>query len=243
METKYVRVPFDVELAKKITSKEIEGRIVTNLGKEVRIVCFDMLDEKAPIIGLRRDNGFNETALSFDLNGKCRQTNDIAIMLEIPEYMTFKDGDVIAFGFDKTDLSIGVFKKFILNTHEDYVTINKSGIQFDECDWTCRNLRYATETEKQKLIDALKESKDPQAKECLKKIGIEVKTEYEFKPKDWVLIRDDCDGTWCLDVFSHAEWDETEECYHYYCVGGWSYQCIPYNEDTVHLLGTTENYE
>ena len=63
METKYVRVPFEVELAKKITDKSIDGRIVTNLGKEVRIVCFDMLNEKYPIVGLRKDDNYTETAL------------------------------------------------------------------------------------------------------------------------------------------------------------------------------------
>lgn len=29
METKYVRVPFDLKLAKKITEKYVDGRIVT----------------------------------------------------------------------------------------------------------------------------------------------------------------------------------------------------------------------
>ena len=41
METKYVRVPFDVEMAKKITNGEVEGRVVTRDGRSVRILCFD----------------------------------------------------------------------------------------------------------------------------------------------------------------------------------------------------------
>lgn len=39
--TKYKRVPFDIELAKKITKGEMKGRIVTHKGKNVRIVCWD----------------------------------------------------------------------------------------------------------------------------------------------------------------------------------------------------------
>lgn len=40
--TKYKRVSFDLELAKKITSKEVKGRIVTEDNLTARIVCFDM---------------------------------------------------------------------------------------------------------------------------------------------------------------------------------------------------------
>lgn len=40
-QTKFKRVPFDLELAKKITNKEAKGRIVTENGITARIVCFD----------------------------------------------------------------------------------------------------------------------------------------------------------------------------------------------------------
>ena len=35
METKYVRVPFDIEMAKKITNGKVEGRVVTRDGRSV----------------------------------------------------------------------------------------------------------------------------------------------------------------------------------------------------------------
>lgn len=38
METKYVKVPFDVELSKKITEKSVDGRVVTRDGKSARVV-------------------------------------------------------------------------------------------------------------------------------------------------------------------------------------------------------------
>lgn len=50
MEQKLVKVPFEVELAKKITNGGVEGRIVTDNGSEVRIVCFDMLDDKVVLL-------------------------------------------------------------------------------------------------------------------------------------------------------------------------------------------------
>lgn len=41
-QTKFKRVPFDIELAKKITNKEVKGRIVTEDKLTARIICFDM---------------------------------------------------------------------------------------------------------------------------------------------------------------------------------------------------------
>lgn len=40
-QTRFKKVPFDIELAKKITKGEMKGRIVTHKGKNVRIVCWD----------------------------------------------------------------------------------------------------------------------------------------------------------------------------------------------------------
>lgn len=39
METKMIQVPFDIELARKITSGDILGKVVTRDGKNARIVC------------------------------------------------------------------------------------------------------------------------------------------------------------------------------------------------------------
>ena len=41
MEKTYKRIPFNIEIAKKIQSGEIEGRIVTDKGAATRILCYD----------------------------------------------------------------------------------------------------------------------------------------------------------------------------------------------------------
>lgn len=41
MENKMVRVPFDVEMANKITNGEVNGNIVTRNGRNARVICFD----------------------------------------------------------------------------------------------------------------------------------------------------------------------------------------------------------
>lgn len=40
-QTRFKKIPFDLELAKKITNKDVKGRIVTEDGLTARIVCFD----------------------------------------------------------------------------------------------------------------------------------------------------------------------------------------------------------
>lgn len=59
--TKFKKIPFDLELAKKITNKEVKGRIVTMEGRKVRIVCWDKkpIDERAmdlPIVALLQND-------------------------------------------------------------------------------------------------------------------------------------------------------------------------------------------
>lgn len=41
-QTSFKRFPFNIELAKKITNKEVKGRSVTQGGLKARIIFFDM---------------------------------------------------------------------------------------------------------------------------------------------------------------------------------------------------------
>lgn len=101
-----------------------------------------------------------------------------------------------------------------------------------------KNLRKATEDEKERLKNRLKESKKTKAREYLKRFfGIEVKPECEFKPFDRVICRDDY-SEWFVDMFSHIDGNGS-----FACIGSvWKY-CLPYNEQTAHLLGTEKDYK
>ena len=245
METKYVRVPFEVELAKKITNGECDGRIVTRDGRSARIICWDRKSSSVyNIVALLYETEI-ELIFTYAVNGfeVVDVENDNDLMLEIPEYMTFKDGDVIAYDNVK-DVFFIIGSKCSMtdeNPHY-YVKYEKGYIAFGTEDSFCRlkGSRLATESEKQSLIDALKESKEPKAKECLKILGVEVKQEFEFKPFDKVLVRDN-GGFWICSLFSHIS--KKQDKYKYITVTGSFESCIPYNEQTAHLLGTTENYE
>lgn len=59
-----------------------------------------------------------------------------------------------------------------------------------------------------------------------------------LKPFDKVLARDCIDGEWRCGLFSHIMKDG--HLYKYGCVGTYYAMCIPYNDETKHLVGTTE---
>lgn len=252
MELKLVKVPFEVELAKKIANGEVEGRIMTRDDKKARIVCWDAEGRDDYILALLSSEN-REYPVNFMPNGRMvkdeRTQSDL--MLEIPEYMTFKDGDIIKLSND-TYTWLSIIKDIDLTddgkggllyfTH-DYVSIlindGDGSVDIDTYSDAGRNVEKATEEEKQKLIDALKASKDPKAKEYLKRFfGVEQKQEYEFKPFDKVLVKDhDEDSGWRCSLFSHKNEDGL-----YICVGSIFEQCIPY-EGNEHLLGTSDNPE
>ena len=237
-----VRVPFDVEMAKKITNGEVEGRVVTRDGRSARVVCWDKKSDSIyNIVGLI-DGNIMEIMLTYTTNGyevqEEERNNDL--MLEIPEYMTFKDGDILIcecgtpFIYKDTKDRHGNFSA--------YCGIDLQGtIFFDMKGWTYSIKGYANKEQKKIIIDALKASKEPKAKEYIKRFfDIEVKPECEFKPFEKVMVRD-ADGVWFADIFSH--YSNSSE-FKYKTAGGGSWECcIPYNEQTAHLLGTDKDWE
>ena len=58
-----------------------------------------------------------------------------------------------------------------------------------------------------------------------------------LKPFDKVIARDSIGCTWKCDLFSYIIKSPTR--YSYRCVGNAYAHCIPYNDDTKHLVGTT----
>ena len=62
---------------------------------------------------------------------------------------------------------------------------------------------------------------------------------HQFKPFDKVLVRDGNKNVWKADIYSHYD---SKAVIPYVCIGSYYNQCIPYNENTAHLLGTCEPY-
>lgn len=99
IEQNYKRIPFNVELAKKIVNGKVKGRIVTMEGRKVRIVCWDKkpIDERAmdfPIVALLQNdcegemlNTYTEEGLASSPNYKNRYN----LIIEIPNYKDYSN--------------------------------------------------------------------------------------------------------------------------------------------------------
>ena len=59
-----------------------------------------------------------------------------------------------------------------------------------------------------------------------------------LQPFDKVLVRDSDVGDWKVQLFSHIK--KEEEFYPYVCINESYTYCIPYNDDTEHLVGTSD---
>lgn len=171
--------------------------------------------------------------------------------LEVEKFQPeFMDGDIAFADYgnrqdvfivsDKTDLSEG-YSSFIsldLSSLTLSMGCRTSFFKKDLC-----KLRLATEEEKQQLFDAL--AKEGKAWDAEKKQIVDLKPKVEFKPFDKVLCRNSKDDTWEADFFARLTRKEIDytQSGKYLCVGDlWMY-CIPYNEETAHLLGTTDEWK
>ena len=242
METKYITIPFDLERAKRITNGEEEGKIVTRNGRKARILCFDAHSDDN-IVALIKDEKGVEFAKSYPSDGSVflKGGFDCDLMLSVPEY---RDGDILIgelgnpFIFNGKNDGEGRYGCYCGLDFKDNIVLYTNNNT-----WTDYARRYASKEEIEKIKEKLEESDNPLAKEFLKRfLDIEIKG-CNFEPKDWVLTRESSEDVWKLDIFSHVQWEESEGCYHYYCVGGWNYECIPYNDQTKHLIGTTDNWD
>lgn len=78
-------VPFDIELAKKITNKDSKGMIVTRDGRQVRIVCFDRKEKEWPIVALVQITEKYDSVIICKSNGACSKKN-YDLLIEVPIY-------------------------------------------------------------------------------------------------------------------------------------------------------------
>ena len=61
---------------------------------------------------------------------------------------------------------------------------------------------------------------------------------HTLKPFDKILVRFNQRYIWKCDLFSHIE--ESGSPYMFHCISGRWCECIPYNDDTKHLVGTND---
>ena len=163
--------------------------------------------------------------------------------LEIQKQPEFKDGDVL---FVKCNDSafIEIFeyskKNGDLCDHASLDITNQildiSGkyiIRKDEIT----ELRLATEEEKKQFFSALANKGKYWDSEKKKVVNLKPKFD-ELKPFDKVVVRCSEADRWSIDFFSYKVHNG------YICTGdAWFGYCLPYNDETAHLLGTTNEWK
>lgn len=147
----------------------------------------------------------------------------------------FKDGDIVVYGE-----SVAICRRFYKHTLSFYVSLNEMfGLLFADEVESSEEYRFATEEEKKQLFSALE--KECKAWDAEKKQIINLTPKVEMKPFDKVLVRDAVDEVWNIDLFGCIRNEFPK--FLYSCMHGvWKF-CIPYNENTKHLLGTTDEWE
>ena len=60
----------------------------------------------------------------------------------------------------------------------------------------------------------------------------------DLKPFDRVLVRNNNCNNWRISLFSHMEREECTGCFRAMCIDCLWNKCIPYNDQTKHLVGT-----
>lgn len=147
----------------------------------------------------------------------------------------FKDGDIVMSDSGTIILvrGISLTRKIYYHAYmrNEYIYINP--IEGEFFSRISRIKRFATDSEKQQLFDAL--AKKGKAWDAEKKQIVDLKPKVKFKPFEKVLVRDSKASEWRANLFSHKNINGP-----YYCVyASWNY-CIPY-EGNEYLLGTTKN--
>ena len=161
--------------------------------------------------------------------------------LKIEKHPEFKDGDVL---FVKCNDSAFIeifnyFKNDELYDHASLCTTQKMidiRGKYPIFKDDIVEIRLATDSEKKQLFEAL--AKKGKAWDSEKKAIVDLKPKVELKPFDKVLSRRCSKDYWVLNFYSH----KTD--YYHICIDGSSnLYCIPYNEETAHLLGTTDEWK
>lgn len=159
--------------------------------------------------------------------------------LEIEKQPEFKDGDIVVYG-----KSVAICRRIYKHTLSFYVSLTEMfGLLFADEVESSEEYRFATEEEKQQLFDALE--KKGKAWDTEKKMIVDLKPKYEFKPFDRCIwkIRN-CEGSiWQASFVSYVDEYGASPM-------GMSIDedlvnliILPYNDQTKLLVGTTDEWE
>ena len=149
-----------------------------------------------------------------------------------------QDGDIVAWQLKESQVgwAISIYEE----KNNSYMTLFTTGIcRGNEYPLNMEVIRPATEEEKQRLFDAM--AKEGKRWNAEKKVVEDIPKPHEFRKGEPVLVRNHDYELWSLFAYHEQAGDKhiVKTCV---CTVLES-QCIPYNERTMHLLGTAEDYK
>lgn len=165
--------------------------------------------------------------------------------LEVEMQNEFRDGDILfvkcngcafieIFNYSKNNGDLYDHASLDITTNE----LDISG-EYKILKGNIMEIRLSTEEEKQQLFSAL--AKKGKAWDSENKQIVDLKPKWITpKPFDRVITRGDNNDIWTANIFSHM--NSYGEYVAIGCVGGYHY-CLPYNDDTAHLIGTTDEWK
>ena len=138
----------------------------------------------------------------------------------------FSAGDFL---FDEADTN----EVYIFSNYDNYnkvIVRNKYGVMVA---LPTNHFRFASRIEKDNFCSTFVVNKQLD--------GIEEKEERQFEAFDKVIVRDDDDDVWKASFYSHPWTNQRGTLFHFTigCETSGYLQCIPYNDTTKHLVGTT----
>lgn len=151
----------------------------------------------------------------------------------------FKRGDVV---YSKAGKICAIFEGWV---NDDYTEFNTTiNFYVDDAQYgkeeICYTNCFVKASDEERATFIANAEKHYNGKYNPETLQVEpVKPECSFKPFDKVLVRATKDYVWYASYFSHYKGNE--DC-PYACIDGSYRYCIPYNEHTAHLLGTTDPY-
>lgn len=116
----------------------------------------------------------------------------------------------------------------VLNTYSKFVTLSA-------CNYYAKDGRYSYAYNGECTLFPSKDQRDWAKFERFWDTKVEKFDPHTLQPFDKILVRDCLDERWGIEIFSHKTGKVVRGLYSY-----WMYT-IPYNEETKHLVGTTDD--
>lgn len=147
----------------------------------------------------------------------------------------FKEGDVLENTTDNVFPKYVIFKKFVDDKYTTFEATNGIVISDEPVEYSIQNtLSYSKVEDEDKALEI--------KKKILKIVAKKAESSPTLQPFDKVLVRDWNTEFW-RPAFFGLKRDKEGGSFTYITSCGMSKYCIPYNEETKHLLGTTDPYE